>query len=959
MKTDCSSRRCFTAEPCKNQSFCTIIGILLAGIIVGSTITPAHAEGEIKRRALPVKPERAKIEAYQRTDRIYVVFQDGLKIRERAGTLWDGGAGVLNHAAGVLAKLNGARWAPVHRAPEGKLKEMRETAIKNLKREVPDLSLQFYCSLPAGIDAAAAIDWLNSLPIVEIAMPVPKAAKPQVPNFMPQQTYLNPAPAGMDVLTAWNQYNEHGETVRYADVEYSFNTGHADLPKIYILGLGGADLPVEEYYHHGTAALGVFSMRNNGWGGTGAAWAALPFFSYAADASGNNDIPDAVTRCMSQLKAGDLIAVEIALIGPNSKPVPVEWDRAVYDAVVTAVGNGITVVEAAGNGSANLDDPIYSTGNNGHYPFRPENDSGAIIVGAGTPGNATPAYSRMSFSNYGSTVDLQGQGQGIVTAGYGDLYFEEGANRYFTAGFGGTSGATTMVGSAAMLLQSAYKKALGISLPPAQVKTRLQQTGHPQPPTEWNQNIGPAPNLAAAMNGFIPRSSWSVKINFQPPGAPTPPGYTPDTGDAYGFRNNLNYGWSAPNPNGRDLNHPESKDQRYDTFNAMQKGSSSWTWNLGVVNGTYAVTVVAGDPSEFTSIYDIDVEGVRAIQGTTPPASPWLVGTVRVNVNDGKLTISNAEGAVGNKIAFIEVNRVDTLASLTHGAIYRLTPKFALASALEVYGFGTANRSNVVIWQYFGGANQKWKAIDAGNDYWEFEPVHAPGKRLDVDGGLNQNKRNVWIWQANSTAAQKWRVYDLGDGSFGLAPQCAPGRRLDVSNNSAANGQNVWIYDYHGGANQRWIFSTGAGVNLALNRPVTVSSSLESGGWSKFKLVDGLRVIPGWSSNNTPTVNHSEWVQVDLGGSYNVARVDLYPRLDEVSQGYGFPVDFTIQRSTDGVNWTTVITRTGYPKPLDEVQTFTFLVGRARYIRVNGTKLRPNPNERNEYRMQFAEMEVY
>jgi alpha-L-rhamnosidase len=155
------------------------------------------------------------------------------------------------------------------------------------------------------------------------------------------------------------------------------------------------------------------------------------------------------------------------------------------------------------------------------------------------------------------------------------------------------------------------------------------------------------------------------------------------------------------------------------------------------------------------------------------------------------------------------------------------------------------------------------------------------------------------------------------------------------------------------------------GANLALNKSVTASSSFEDAvlGWGKAKAVDGLRSSGagsyGWSSTNNTGANHTEWITVDLGTSYSISKVDLYPRNDGVNTGYGFPVDFTIQLSTDNTNWTAVVTRTGYGLPGGVVQSFTFTSQTAQYVKINGTSLRSNPNDGNLYRMQFAEEEVY
>ncbi|OCT12878.1 hypothetical protein A8709_21340 [Paenibacillus pectinilyticus] len=139
----------------------------------------------------------------------------------------------------------------------------------------------------------------------------------------------------------------------------------------------------------------------------------------------------------------------------------------------------------------------------------------------------------------------------------------------------------------------------------------------------------------------------------------------------------------------------------------------------------------------------------------------------------------------------------------------------------------------------------------------------------------------------------------------------------------------------------------------------TATSSAEDANWGLSKVVDGnpnsVSGAYGWSSTLTPTVNHTESLTLDLGNTRSLGRVDLYPRNDGVNTGYGFPVDFTIQVSTNGTTWTTVVTKSGYALPGNAVQSFTFTPQAARYVKVQGTSLRANPNDGNLYRMQFAE----
>lgn len=151
--------------------------------------------------------------------------------------------------------------------------------------------------------------------------------------------------------------------------------------------------------------------------------------------------------------------------------------------------------------------------------------------------------------------------------------------------------------------------------------------------------------------------------------------------------------------------------------------------------------------------------------------------------------------------------------------------------------------------------------------------------------------------------------------------------------------------------------------NLAAGAARTASSSVEAWGWRMTAVTDGLRASSasalGWSSDANLTTNHTEWVRLDLGGVRTLRRVDLYPRNDVGNAGQGFPIDFTIDTSTDGVVWTTVVSCAGYPQPTATVQTFPFTTRDARYIRVAGTNLRnTNPND-HTYRMQLAEIEAY
>jgi hypothetical protein len=170
------------------------------------------------------------------------------------------------------------------------------------------------------------------------------------------------------------------------------------------------------------------------------------------------------------------------------------------------------------------------------------------------------------------------------------------------------------------------------------------------------------PISGKTLNGATPFASGTTtfqttRINFQPSGTDVPPFYKADTGAKYGLRSNgLTYGWNVDNSaNTRDHNNPISPDQRYDTLAHMQKGGTSFNWEIAVPNGTYTVRVVAGDSDFIDSVFKINVEGVRVVTGTPSSAVHWFEGTQTVTVSDGRLTVKNGPGAVNNKICFIEI----------------------------------------------------------------------------------------------------------------------------------------------------------------------------------------------------------------------------------------------------------------------------------------------------------------
>jgi hypothetical protein len=349
-------------------------------------------------------------------------------------------------------------------------------------------------------------------------------APPATPDFTPQQGYLDAAPGGIAARWAWTQPGGRGDGVRIVDCEWGWRFTHEDLNQNQGGVIAGAADPTPDSNatNHGTAVLGEISGDVNSIGITGISPNAVISASAFSVAS-----PTAIRSAADRLGQGDIILLEIHRAGPNYPGgntqfgfIAIEWWPDDYLAIRYAVNKGIVVVEAAGNGSQNLDDAIYDTPQSGfpswwRNPFRRTAlDSGAVIVGAGAPpsGNFGPDRSRLDFSNYGACVDAQGWGRGVVSTGYGNLQGGSNVDLWYTNTFSGTSSASPIVVGALASTQGALRASGRPPLSPARARELLRATGSPQqdaPGRPATQRIGNRPNLATLIPAALSNASWS------------------------------------------------------------------------------------------------------------------------------------------------------------------------------------------------------------------------------------------------------------------------------------------------------------------------------------------------------------------------------------------------------------------------------------------------------------------
>ena len=430
-----------------------------------------------------------------------IKFQEYLGVRGTGRTLQSARGADLSAVSALLQRHNAVQLDPL-------LPEQTLAAMSGLSGpQSPDMASWYQLTLPANADVDKALADLTASPVVAWAYPAPEAAPPPVtPNFASMQGYQRPAPQGVDADFARSDPRSRGGGMRIVDLEYDWNPFHEDLNLTWSSDLGGTQFPRYTGFadEHGTAVFGELVADDNGFGVTGGVPDAAMFGIspiQRLSSGGTSYRPAAsLSHLATILTTGDTVLIEQQTVGPNggTRYVPLEWVQSVFDAFVLLNQRGVVVVETGGNGGENLDAAAFQ----GRFN-RSVRDSGAIIVGAGS----STSRARLSFSVYGSRVDVQGWGNNITTTGSNGNLFGGTApaniNVRYTRSFGGTSGAGPIVTGAVVAVQS-YLKATGRPVRTArQISDLLKATGTAQG-GDVSQRIGPLPNVRAAIASVGP-----------------------------------------------------------------------------------------------------------------------------------------------------------------------------------------------------------------------------------------------------------------------------------------------------------------------------------------------------------------------------------------------------------------------------------------------------------------------
>ncbi|MEV3854150.1 discoidin domain-containing protein [Streptomyces sp. NPDC050095] len=225
-------------------------------------------------------------------------------------------------------------------------------------------------------------------------------------------------------------------------------------------------------------------------------------------------------------------------------------------------------------------------------------------------------------------------------------------------------------------------------------------------------------------------------------------------------------------------------------------------------------------------------------------------------------------------------------------------------------------------------------AVD-GDTGTRWSSAASDAQWFQVDLGASANLSKVVLnWETAYAKDYKIQVSDNGstwsdlksvtgsDGGTDTLDVSGSGRYVRMTGVTRATqyGYSLWEFQVFGDSGSTPPADGCAAANAAKGRPATASST-ENGGTPASAAFDG-DTGTRWSS----AASDPQWVQVDLGSSQSICKVDL-------NWEAAYAKAFKIQASADGQNWTTLKDVTGATGGTTSYD----VSGSGRYLRIYGT----------------------
>ncbi|HEY9721093.1 MAG TPA: S8 family serine peptidase [Oscillatoriaceae cyanobacterium] len=407
---------------------------------------------------------------------------------------------------------------------------------------------------------------------------------------------------------------------------------------------------------------------------------------------------------------------------------------------------------------------------------------------------------------------------------------------------------------------------------------------------------------------------------------------------------------------GIQLNHPDLQANIY-TNTAETAGNNKDDDNNGYVDDVHGWNSVAEDGNvsddngHGTQMAGIIAASTNSI-GVVGAAFNSRVIPVKVLDNQGIGTtstiIDGIDYAVRNRASVILL----AVASVMNDSALQQAVQFATTynvlvvcsmgnsgTNVETYPAGWSGQMPVVA----VGSTNSSDARSTWSNWGNWITVTAPGEGIIT---TNDNGSTVTISGTSPAAA-----YAAAEAAMikAMKPDYTPAMIENLMETTAVDkGTPGFDNDYGYGRIQLQ-----AGVqNLSGSMTIDASSEHQLG-HTPASDADDQNTETYWSSarrdNDTP-----QWLELDMGFNKTLTSIAL---MSAPYYSLLFPEDFTIETSTDEKTWKPVVSETGFSIPESTWHRWNISPVSARYVRVNVTKSRQNPDNQLYYD-QIAEVAV-
>jgi hypothetical protein len=158
---------------------------------------------------------------------------------------------------------------------------------------------------------------------------------------------------------------------------------------------------------------------------------------------------------------------------------------------------------------------------------------------------------------------------------------------------------------------------------------------------------------------------------------------------------------------------------------------------------------------------------------------------------------------------------------------YRLTPRHAPNSALDVLSANPNNSASIGIYTSNGQNNQKFLLDLQSDGSYRIRTALTGNRCVELPSGNTANGTEIKLWDNNGNSAQRWYFIPMGDGWYKIAPKNSRGKSIDIVGGpgATANGTKANSWDYFDALNQQWQLTDATAVAAQTTTSTSTSAN--------------------------------------------------------------------------------------------------------------------------------------